>query len=87
VHLATPIDAHVDDILVVELEVEPRAAVRDDARRVEELAARMRFALVVVEEDAGASVELRDDDAFGAVDDERRSPSSAGFRRSRPLAL
>src|SRR5262249_14875106 len=35
VHLAAAIDANVNDILRVELEVEPRAAVRDDARAVE----------------------------------------------------
>ena len=32
VHLAAAVDAHVEDVLGVELEVEPRAAVRDDAR-------------------------------------------------------
>ena len=71
VHLPAPVDAHVDDVLRVELEVEPRAAVGDDARRVEQLAARVRLALVVVEEDARAPVELADDDALGPVDDER----------------
>ena len=70
-HLPAAVDADVDDVLRVELEVEPRAAVRDDARAVEELAARVRLALVVVEEDARAAVELADDDALGAVDDER----------------
>ena len=65
----------------IELEVEPRAAVRDDARAVEQLAARVRLALVVVEEDARAAVELRDDDALGAVDDER-----AGLGHQRELA-
>ena len=71
VHLAAAVDAHVDDVLRVELEVEPRAAVRDDARAVEQLAAGVRLALVVVEEDARAAVQLGDDDALGAVDDER----------------
>ena len=49
--------------------------------RVEELAARVRLALVVVEEDARAAVELADDDALGAVDDER-----TGVRHQRDLA-
>src|SRR5262249_16783729 len=31
--LAAPVDAHIDDVLGVELEVEPRAAIGDDARR------------------------------------------------------
>ena len=56
---------------MVELEVEPRAAVRDDAAGVELLAGgadgRRRGG---VEEDARRAVELRDDDALGAVDDE-----------------
>ena len=81
VHLPAAVDADVDDVLRVELEVEPRAAVRDDARAVEELAARVRLALVVVEEDARAAVELADDDALGAVDDE-----GAGLRHQRDLA-
>ena len=39
VQLAAAVDADVEDVLVVELEVEPRAAVRDHAGRVEQLAA------------------------------------------------
>ena len=49
--------------------------------RVEQLAARVRLALVVVEEDARAAVQLGDDDALGAVDDER-----AGVGHQRDLA-
>ena len=70
-HLAAAVDADVEQVLRVELEVEPRAAVRNDAGLVEQLAGRVRLALVVIEEDAGASVKLADDDALGAVDDER----------------
>ena len=81
VHLPAAVDADEHDVLRVELEVEPRAAVRDDARAVEELAARVGLALVVVEEDARAAVQLADDDALGAVDDER-----AGVRHQRDLA-
>src|SRR6185369_601675 len=58
------------DVLRVELEIEPRAAVRDHAGRIKELSARVRLALVVVEEDARASVKLAHDDALGTVDDE-----------------
>ncbi len=71
VHLPPPIDADVDDVLGIELEVEPGAPVGDHARRVEELARRVGLALVVVEEDARAPVELADNHALGAVDDER----------------
>ena len=50
--LAAPVDAHIDEILGVELEVEPGAAIGDDAGRVEELARAVRLATVVVEEHA-----------------------------------
>ncbi len=80
-HLAAPVDAEEHDVLRVELEVEPRAAVRNDARREQELAAGVRLAAVVLEEHARRAVQLRHDDALGAVDDER-----AGGRHERDLA-
>ena len=70
-HLAATVDADVDDVLRIELEIEPRAAVRDHARAVEQLAARVRLALVVIEEDARAAMQLADDDALRSIDDER----------------
>ena len=70
VQLAAAVDADVEEVLGVELEVEPRAAVGDDAGAVEQLARRVRLALVVIVEDARAAVQLADDDALGAVDDE-----------------
>ena len=48
---------------------EPRYG--NDPRREQELAARVRLALVVLEEHARRTVQLRDDHALGAVDDER----------------
>ena len=69
--LAAAVDADEHAVLRIELEVEPRAAIRNHARREQQLAARVRLALVVVEEHAGASVQLRDDHALRAVDDER----------------
>ena len=68
--LALAVDAHVDDVLGVELEVEPRAAIGNDAGGEQQLARRMRAAAVVVEEHARRAVHLRDDHALGAVDDE-----------------
>ena len=68
--LAAPVDAHIDDVLGVELEIEPRAAIGNDARGEQQLARGMGLAAVVVEEHAGRAVHLRDDDALGAVDDE-----------------
>ena len=59
VQLAAAVDADVEDVLRVELEVEPRAAVRDHARAVEQLARRVGLALVVIEEHAGRAVQLR----------------------------
>ncbi len=70
VELAAAIDADEEQVLVVELEVEPGATVGDHAGVEELLARRVGLALVVVEEDAGRPVKLGDDDALGAVDDE-----------------
>src|SRR6185295_8701167 len=80
-HLAAPVDAEEHDVLRVELEVEPGAAIGDDPRREQELSGRMRLAAVVLEEHAGRAVQLGDDHALGAVDDER-----AGGGHERDLA-
>ena len=68
--LAAPVDAHIDDVLGVELEIEPGAAIGNDAGGEQQLARGMGLAAVVVEEYAGRAMHLRDDDALGAVDDE-----------------
>ncbi len=68
--LAAPVDAHEHQVLGVELEVEPRAAIGDDPRREQVLAGAVRLALVVVVEHARRAVHLRDDHALGAVDHE-----------------
>ncbi len=62
--LALAVDADVEQVLGVVLELHPGAAVRDDLRDVEALVFR-------VEERARRAVQLRDDDPLGAVDDER----------------
>ncbi len=59
-----------NDVLGVELEVEPGAAVGNDPRRIQQLAGGVGLALVVVEEHTGRAVQLGDDDPLGAVDDE-----------------
>ena len=69
-NLAAAIDAREHDVLGVELDVEPGTAIRNHARGKQQLAGRMGLALVVVEEHAGRTVHLRNDDALGAVDDE-----------------
>ena len=70
-HLATAVDTEIQDILGVELEVEPRTTVGNDARREQQLARAVGLALVVLKEHAGRTVQLRDDHALRAVDDER----------------
>ena len=62
--LALAVDADVEGVLLVVLELHPAAAVRNDL--AEEVGAVVRR----LKEDAGRTVELRDDDALGAVDDE-----------------
>src|SRR5207245_6023655 len=58
VELPPSVDADEEDVLGVELEVDPRAAVRDDAGGVEELAGGVGLPLVVVEDDARRAMEL-----------------------------
>ena len=68
--LAAAVDADIDEVLGVELEIEPRAAIGDDPGGEQVFARGVGLALVVVEEHAGRAVHLADDDALGAVDDE-----------------
>ncbi len=63
VELALAVDADVQDLLGVVLELDPSAAVRDDLGHPRDAVRRL-------EEHTRASVELRDDDALGPVDDE-----------------
>ncbi len=62
--LALAVDADVQQVLGVVLELHPRPAIRDDLRDEEGL-------VLGVEERARRPVQLADDDALGAVDDER----------------
>ena len=68
--LAAAVDTREHAVFRVELEVEPRAAVRNDARGEQQLARAVALATVVVEEHAGRAMQLRNDDTLGAVDDE-----------------
>ncbi|MNU94438.1 hypothetical protein D3C71_844210 [compost metagenome] len=70
-HLAATVHAEVQDVLGVELEVEPRTTVRNDACREQQLARAVGLALVMLEKHTRRTVQLRDDHALGAVDDER----------------
>ena len=76
--LALAIDADVEDVLLVVLKLDPRSAVRND------LAEEVGAVVGGLEEHAGRTVQLADDHALGAVDDERAVlRSSAECRRRR----
>ena len=62
--LALAVDADVEGVLLVVFELDPRAAVGDD------LAEEVGAVVGRLEEDAGRAVQLRNDHALGAVDDE-----------------
>ena len=66
--LALAVDAHADHVALVDLELEPGTAARDDLGGVDVLVGRLVGRALEV--DARAADELRDDDALGAVDDE-----------------
>ena len=66
---APAVDAHVDQVLAVEFEIEPRAAIRNDSGREQELARRMGLALVMIEKYTRRTVHLADNHALGAIDD------------------
>src|SRR6185312_12427308 len=63
-NLAAAIDARIDDVLGIEFDIEPGAAIGDDAASEQELARGVGLALVVVEEHARRTVHLGDDDAL-----------------------
>src|SRR5204862_1062214 len=65
--LPLPVDARVDDALLVDLELGPRATRGHQVRREDLLGGILRLHQV----GAGAAHELRHDHALGAVDDER----------------
>src|ERR1700733_2031324 len=63
--LALAVDADIESVLLVVLKLNPRPAIGDDL--AEEVGAVVRG----LEEDAGRAVQLRNDDALGAVHDKR----------------
>ena len=69
-HLAAAVNAEIEQILGVKLEIKPRTTVRDDARGEQQLAGAVGFALVMFKEDARRTVQLGHDHAFRTVDDE-----------------
>ena len=77
-HFATTVDTEEQLILGIELEVQPRAAVRNHASGEQQFTGRMRFAAVVLEEHARGTVQLGNDDTLGPVDNERPVRSHQG---------
>ena len=71
--LALAVDAHGQHVALVGLELEPRAAARDDLRVVDGLV--RRLVALGGEVHARGAHELADDNALGAVDDERAARS------------
>ncbi len=69
-HLAPTVDPEKDEVLGIEFEVEPGAAVGDDPGREQELARAVGLAPVMLEEDTGRAVQLGNDDALGPIDHE-----------------
>ncbi len=69
--LALAVDTDVQHVLGIELEVEPRTTVRNDAGCEQQLAGGVGLALVMIEEHARRAVHLRDDHTLGAVHHKR----------------
>jgi len=69
-NLAAAVDTREHDVLGVEFDIEPGAAIRNHARGKQQLARRMGLALSWSKNHAGRAMHLRDDDALGTVDDE-----------------
>src|SRR4051812_3738761 len=63
--LALAIDADIQSVLLVVFKFDPGTAIRND------LAQEISAIVCALEEDAGRTVQLADDDTFSAVDDER----------------
>src|SRR5881628_1427108 len=80
-HLSPPVNPDVEDVPRVKLKVEPRAAIRDDPRREQDLAAGVGAALVMCEEGPRRAVQLAHHHPLGPVDDER-----AALRHQRQFA-
>ena len=66
--LATAINADINDVLCIELEIKPRATIGNHPRRKEIFTRGVGFALIMIEEDARRAVHLANDDTLRAVD-------------------
>ncbi len=65
--LAAPVDAYEQVVLGIKLEIQPGTAIRNHAGGEQQFPGGMGLALVMVEEHARRTMQLRDDDALGAI--------------------
>ncbi len=72
------IDTDIDDILGIDLHVDPRPSHRNDSGIVDNLSRGVIFTLVVIEKHTGRPVQLADDRPFRPVDDECALPGHQG---------
>ncbi len=68
--LAAAVNTDMHNILGIKFEVQPGAAIRDNAGGEQQFTAGMGLTLVVVEEDTRATMHLGNDNPFGTVNDE-----------------
>ena len=78
-HLAATVNTEEQNVLGIEFEIKPGAAIRNHARREQQLARTMGLAAIVFEEHAGRTVKLRDNDALRSVN---HKGSGAGHERN-----
>ncbi len=69
--LPPAIDAGVQQILGIKLEIQPRSPIRNDPRRIEDLAGRVRLAAVMIEKDTRRAMHLGNNHPLRTVDHER----------------
>src|SRR4249919_2145299 len=69
--LTPPIDANIQDVTGVELEVDPRSAIRNNASGKEELPTRMCLAFIMVKKDTRRAMQLAHDHTFRSINHER----------------
>ena len=70
-HFATAVNTEKQDIFRIELKIQPGTAIRNDARRKEQLARTMRFAAIMFKKGPRRTVQLRNDHALRTIDNER----------------
>ncbi len=67
---APPVDPHVQDVLGIELEIDPGPPERNQPRRVDDFTAGVNLGPVMINEQAGGAVQLAHHHPLGAIDDE-----------------